>query len=112
MTIEQIQKVVDTFFELCAAIGIQLPEQQPLIMYIKDDDVALELNDRIVRQFLTVEEVFREEQATFRYANLLHALRYWDRSQYVQAVRFVTETTGVDVKEARDFVDTIWKNNL
>ena len=106
MTIKQIQK-------LCAAIGIQLPEQQqPLIMYIKDDDVALELNDRIVRQFLTVEEVFREEQATFRYANLLHALRYWDRSQCVQAVRFVTETTGVDVKEARDFVDTIWKNNL
>jgi len=111
MTIEQIQKVVDTFFELCAAIGIQLPEQQPLIMYIKDD-AALGLNDRIVRQFLTVEEVFREEQATFRYANLLHALRYWDRSQYVQAVRFVMETTGVGLPAAVDFVDTAWKNNL
>ena len=115
MTIEQIQKVVDTFFELCTTIGIQFPELPPLIVCIQDGDVVLRLNNWLERQKLAAKmtrEMFRKEQATIRYANLLHALRYWDRSQRCQAVRFVKEITEVGIKEAIDFVDMAWKNNL
>ena len=108
MTIEQIQKVVDTFFELCAAIGIHLPELPPLIVCIQDGDVALGERQKLA----AVEEVFRKKQATIYYGNLLHALRYWDRSQRCQAVRFVKSITGINLSAAIDFVDTAWKNDL